>query len=100
MSFVEVGNNKKSVLLYNKSTGERGEQGRRKGYRIDVFPGNTRDGLPVWYVAVRWGRAEQSQGWWQVQVKDFQTEQQAMNFAWEKYYAKIDKGYEERLLVA
>jgi hypothetical protein len=93
MSFVEVGNNKKSVSLVNRSTGKRGERGYYKGYRIDVFPGTQND-LPVWYVTVRWGRTEQNPSWWQVQVKDFQTEQQAMKFAWEKYYAKIDNGYE------
>jgi hypothetical protein len=93
MSFKTEGN-KTTVLMFNASQGERGEEGRRKGYRIDVFAGKTHDQLPVWYVAVRWGRAEQSQSWWQVQVKTFQTEQQAMVFAWEKYYAKTDKGYE------
>jgi hypothetical protein len=93
MSFRQVEGNKISALLFAESTGERGEEGRRKGYRVDVFPG-TQNNLPVWYVAVRWGRAEQSQSWWQVQVKSFQTKEQAMKFAWEKYYSKVDKGYE------
>jgi hypothetical protein len=44
-----------------------------------------------------WGR-EEAPNSWMGSEKIFATEQQAVQFAWGKFYDKIDKGYTERIL--
>ncbi len=76
------------VTLYKRSQGERGRWGNQKGYSITVHENR---------VFVRWGMAEKRQVFWQEQVKTFADHEKAVEFAWQKYYEKFDKGYTERV---
>lgn len=69
-------------VLTATSQGERGEQGHKKVYEIIV------EGSKV---TLRWGKAEETKR--QVQTKWFGYDNAAYNFALEKKWAKVDKGY-------
>jgi hypothetical protein len=43
-----------------------------------------------------WGKEEMPNSWMGSE-KIFDTEQKAVQFAWDKFYDKIDKGYTERV---
>lgn len=73
----------KKIVLINKSTGQRGQEGKKKIYEILI------DGKRV---TISWGKAEESKR--QTQVKWFAHEWQALNFAEEKKWSKQDRGYE------
>lgn len=80
------------VVLVKRSEGQRGRYGARKAYKIYVckFSENR------WCVFMSWGKEELPFSW-ACSEKIFSTEQQASQFAWTKYYEKIDKGYTERI---
>jgi predicted DNA-binding WGR domain protein len=73
----------KKIVLISKSEGSRGQAGKKKIYEI-VIEGNK--------VTFSWGKAEEAQR--QTQTKWFATEWSALNFANEKKWAKVEKGYE------
>lgn len=73
---------KKVIVLTATSQGERGQAGHKKVYEI-IVDGNK--------VVLRWGKAEETKR--QEQVKWFSYENAAYNFALEKKWAKVDKGY-------
>lgn len=73
---------KKVIVLTSASQGERGQAGHKKVYEI-IVDGNK--------VVLRWGKAEETKR--QEQVKFFSYENAAYNFALEKKWAKVDKGY-------
>ena len=73
----------KKIVLVNKSEGQRGQDGKKKIYEIVI------DGKKV---TISWGKAEESKR--QSQVKFFGSEWSAENFANEKKWAKIERGYE------
>ena len=82
-----------TVVLVKRSQGQRGQYGGRKAYKIYVskFSDNR------WCVFMAWGKEEMPNSWMGSE-KIFSTEQQAVQFAWDKFYEKIDKGYTERIL--
>lgn len=71
------------TVLVSKSQGERGNEGKKKVYEI-VVEGNK--------VTVSWGMAEKPNR--QTQTHWFGSPNFAENFAFEKKWAKLDKGYE------
>lgn len=73
----------KKIVLVNASEGQRGQNGKKKIYEI-VIKGTV--------VTLAWGKAEEANR--QVQTKVFATEWQAVNFAEDKKYQKMDKGYQ------
>jgi hypothetical protein len=81
-----------TVVLVARSQGERGQYGARKAYKIYVrkFSDNR------WCVFMSWGKEEMPNSWMGSE-KIFATEQKAVQFAWDKFYDKIDKGYTERV---
>jgi hypothetical protein len=81
-----------TVVLVARSQGERGQYGGRKAYKIYVskFSDNR------WCVFMSWGKEEMPNSWMGSE-KIFATEQKAVQFAWDKFYDKIDKGYTERV---
>lgn len=70
------------IVLTATSQGERGNAGHKKVYEI-VVDGN--------WVTLRWGKAEETKR--QTQRKWFNSNNFAYNFALEKKWAKVDKGY-------
>lgn len=81
-----------TVVLVKRSQGERGQYGARKAYKIYVRTVSENN----WCVFMSWGK-EESPNSWMGSEKIFATEQQAVQFAWDKFYDKIDKGYTERV---
>jgi len=80
------------VVLVKRSEGQRGRYGARKAYKIYVRKfSETR-----WCVFMSWGKEEMPSSW-MGNTKIFDTEQKAVQFAWDKFYEKIDKGYIERV---
>ncbi len=73
----------KKVVLVSKSTGQRGQQGKKKVYEI-VVDGNV--------VILSWGKAEEALR--QTQKKVFANSTLADWFAFDKKCEKLDKGYE------
>jgi predicted DNA-binding WGR domain protein len=73
---------KKVIVLTSTSQGERGQAGHKKVYEI-IVDGNK--------VELRWGKAEETKR--QTQTKWFSYGNDAYNFALEKKWAKVDKGY-------
>lgn len=73
----------KKIVLINKSTGQRGQEGKKKIYEILI------DGKRV---TLSWGKAEEGKR--QTKTEWFAYEWQAINFAEEKKWAKQDRGYE------
>jgi predicted DNA-binding WGR domain protein len=71
------------IVLVSSSTGERGNDGKKKIYEIVVIDNK---------VVLRWGKAEEETR--QTQTKWFGYSAAAKNFAMEKMIAKLDKGYE------
>lgn len=71
------------TVLVSTSTGERGNNGKKKIYEIVVEDN---------FVTLSWGMAEKSVR--QTQKKWFPTHLSANNFVFEKKWEKIDKGYE------
>lgn len=82
-----------AVVLVARSQGERGQYGGRKAYKIYVRTVSEN----TWCVFMSWGKEEMPNSWMCTE-KIFKTEQQAVQFAWDKFYDKIDKGYTERVL--
>lgn len=74
---------KKNIVLVSKSEGSRGADGKKKIYTITVH-GNR--------VTVSWGKAEEAKR--QTQTKQFFGEWSAIQYAEEKKWAKVSKGYE------
>lgn len=73
----------KKVVLVSKSQGERGKEGKKKIYEI-ILEGNR--------VTISWGKAEAVSR--QSQTHYFANEWKALNFAEEKKWLKLGKGYE------
>ena len=73
---------KKVIVLTSTSQGERGQAGHKKVQEI-IVDGNK--------VELRWGKAEETKR--QTQTKWFSYGNDAYNFALEKKWAKVDKGY-------
>jgi len=74
---------KRKFVLVSKSDGSRGADGKKKVYSIIVHGSQ---------VTLSWGKAEESKR--QTQTKKFFTEWSAVQYAEEKKWAKMDKGYE------
>jgi hypothetical protein len=81
-----------TVVLVARSQGERGQYGGRKAYKIYVRAVSANS----WCVFMSWGKEEMPNSWMGSE-KIFATEQRAVQFAWDKFYEKIDKGYTERV---
>jgi hypothetical protein len=81
-----------TVVLVKRSQGERGQYGARKAYKIYVRAVSANS----WCVFMSWGKEEMPNSWMGSE-KIFATEQRAVQFAWDKFYEKIDKGYTERV---
>jgi hypothetical protein len=82
-----------TVVLVKRSQGERGQYGGRKAYKIYVRAVSENS----WCVFMSWGKEEMPNSHMGSE-KIFATEQKAVQFAWDKFYEKIDKGYTERIL--
>jgi len=80
------------VTLVKRSDGARGQYGARKAYEIYVKGFDSGN----WIVFMAWGKAEMSRMSWMCTEKVFKSEEEAVAFAWAKFYDKIDKGYTER----
>ena len=72
----------KVIVLTATSQGERGQAGHKKIYEI-IVNGNR--------VELRWGKAEETKR--QTKVQYFSNENTAEAFAFDKKWAKVDKGY-------
>ena len=70
------------IVLTSTSTGQRGQNGKKKVYEI-IVSGRS--------VEVRWGKAEEDQR--QAQTKFFAFDWQAQQFALGKKWEKVEKGY-------
>jgi len=81
------------VTLVKRSDGDRGAYGNQKVYSIKVV---RYDHLGSWIVFMDWGRAELPAETRMCTEKIFKSEDQALAFAWAKFYEKIDKGYTEK----
>jgi len=82
------------VTLVKRSQGQRGQYGARKAYMIYIRQLNP---TGRWCVFMSWGKEEMPSSW-MGNTKIFDTEQKAVQFAWDKFYEKIDKGYTEKVL--
>lgn len=85
-----------TVVLVARSQGERGQYGGRKAYKIYVRELAPFQSKKSWCVFMSWGKEEMPNSWMGTE-KIFDTEQKAVQFAWDKFYEKIDKGYTERV---
>jgi predicted DNA-binding WGR domain protein len=77
------GKQMKKFILVKKSDGERGQNGKKKIYEI------VQEGTRV---VMMWGKAEELKK--QESTKVFATERQAIWFATDKQWEKMNKGYE------